>query len=119
MGTVCDVVWECSNCGFRYEGKNGVVEVGPIDAQIIRTISTMYCPNCGKIKDITSSLPDIRNLGKFSKTDWEYWKKQDDSTCCENCQTKLEYLWNDKPNICPKCGKKEFTCIKEELSYWT
>ena len=119
MGVVNSVTYKCNNCGFQYEGRNGVVEAGPIDARAIRTISSMYCPTCGNVKDVTTSLPDLLRLGKSSKFDWEYWKKQDDSTICENCQTNLEYLWEDKPNICPKCGKKEFMCIKNELLYET
>ena len=98
MGMTFYRIYECSECGYVFEGLSGMQDYG--DMFEIRFISPMICKKCGNIENV------VTGFGIDS-----------DVTNCEKCGVKMESMEEDVVYECPKCHKKSLKCVNKDSVY--
>lgn len=96
MGMTFHRTFECSECGYVFNGLSGIQDHG----DKFHHISPMICKKCGNMKNVVTGY-DI----------------DDKASICENCGVKMEYMEEDVVYECPECHKMTLKCVNTDSVY--
>ena len=98
MGMTFHRTFECSECGYVFNGLSGMQDHG--DMFKFHFISPMICKKCGNIKNVV--------------TGYDIDKKV---TVCQNCNVEMETMEEDIVYECPHCHKQSLKCVNTQDVY--
>lgn len=99
MGMTFHQTYECTECGYIFNGLRGIEDHGD-KFYMHHRISPMICPKCNNMKNIVSGY-DI----------------QEDNSICENCNTQMKYMEKEEIYSCPQCHKRTLKCVNTDDVY--
>lgn len=98
MGYTFNQTYECSDCGYVFNGLSGFQEHGD-RLEDEHHIAPKICKKCGNMVNVVT-------VG-FDK----------DNAVCQNCGSELELMKEDIIYECPQCHKKTLKCVNTDSVY--